>query len=56
MTASDNISAFARLKDLARVNTSDERRELLRGITDMFLGNPAERSDTECMLFDEVVS
>lgn len=56
MTASENVSAFARLKDLARVNSSDERRELLRGITDMFLGDPSGRSDTECMLFDDVVS
>ena len=49
------ISAFARLKDLAREPSSDKRRELLRNITDMFLGDPCERNETECMLFDEVV-
>lgn len=55
MTSPESLSAFSRLKDLAKVNSSEERRELLRGITDMFLGNPNTRSDTECMLFDEVV-
>ena len=55
MTSPESLSAFSRLKDLAKVNSSEERRELLRGITDMFLGNPNTRNETECMLFDEVV-
>ena len=50
-----NVLTFARLKDLAAEGSSDKRRELLRSITDMFLGDPCTRSDTECMLFDEVV-
>lgn len=49
------VSAFARLKDLASETSSDKRRELLRSITDMFLGDPCERNETECILFDEVV-
>ena len=51
----NTISAFGRLKDLAKEPSSDKRRELLRNITDMFLGDPCERNETECMLFDEVV-
>lgn len=49
-------SAFARLKDLAKETTSEKRRELLRGISDLFLANPTDRSETECMLFDDVVT
>ncbi|MAK62737.1 MAG: hypothetical protein CMK09_17345 [Ponticaulis sp.] len=48
-------SAFARLKELARDNSVEERRELLRSITDMFLAQSSSKSESECMLFDEVV-
>ncbi len=53
--SSSTVSAFARLKDLASESSSEKRRELLRSITDLFLGDPCERSDAECMLFDDVV-
>ena len=55
MPSTENVSAFARLKDLAKENSSDNRRELLRSITDMFLGDPCQRNHNECILFDEVV-
>ncbi|MAP94604.1 MAG: hypothetical protein CMK07_06585 [Ponticaulis sp.] len=48
-------SAFARLQDLAKENSSEQRRELLRSITDMFLAKSDEHSETECMLFDDVI-
>ena len=55
---SDNsvLSAFSHLRDLAAEPSSEKRRELLRTITDMFLGDPCERNETECLLFDDVVS
>ena len=56
MTKKTNQSAFARLKDLAAEPSSDKRRDLMREVTDMFLGDPAARSETECMLFDDVVA
>ncbi len=56
MTELASQSAFAKLKDLAVESSSDKRRDLLRGITDMFLGDISSRSETECMLFDDVVS
>lgn len=56
MTQLASQSAFARLKDLAAEPSSDKRRELMREVTDIFLGNPSERSETECLLFDDVVA
>ncbi|MFC6196519.1 DUF2336 domain-containing protein [Ponticaulis profundi] len=56
MNDQNAVSTFARLKDLATETSSEKRRELLRSVTDMFLGDPCDRSETECMLFDDVIS
>ena len=56
MTQKNTPSAFAHLKTLASESSSDKRRELLRTVTDLFLGDPCERSETECMLFEDVVA
>jgi len=53
MPASGN--QFALLLDLAKEGSSEKRRELLRQITDVFLAHPAERSDKESVMFDEIV-
>lgn len=55
MSINDAPSSFARLKDLAAEPSSEKRRELLRDVTDMFLADDS-RNESECMLFDEVVS
>lgn len=49
-------SAFKRLQALASEPSSETRRELLREVTDMFLGDPASQNETECMLFDDVIA
>jgi uncharacterized protein (DUF2336 family) len=49
-------SAFKRLQSLASEPSSETRRELLREITDMFLGDPSHQNEKESMLFDEVVA
>ena len=56
MTQQKSPSAFVRLTQLASEPSSEKRRELLRGITDLFLGDPCIRSDKECMLFEDVIS
>ncbi|MEQ1782689.1 MAG: DUF2336 domain-containing protein [Hyphomonadaceae bacterium] len=50
-----NANNFALLLDLAREGSSEKRRELLRQITDVFLAHPEQRSETESVLFDEIV-
>lgn len=50
-----NANNFALLLDLAKEGSSEKRRELLRQITDVFLAHPEERSETESVLFDEIV-
>lgn len=56
MTDRTTPSAFAHLKTLAAEPSSEKRRELLRTVTDLFLGDPCERSETECLLFEDVVA
>lgn len=46
---------FARLVDLAKATTSEERRELLREVTDLFFETSDVRSPRENHLFDEVL-
>lgn len=46
---------FARLLDLARAQSSDDRRELLREITDVFFTADGGRSDREDALFEDLV-
>ena len=55
MTKTFTASAFASLKNLAGEQSSEKRRELLRSVTDLFLAGPGEKTETECVLFDEVV-
>lgn len=55
MSNTPTASTFARLKDLAGEHSSDKRRELLRSVTDMFLAGGDDKTDSECVLFDEVV-
>ncbi len=50
-----NANNFALLLDLAREGSSEKRRELLRQITDVFMEHPEQRSETESVLFDEIV-
>lgn len=56
MSGKFSDSAFIRLRELAGETSSDKRRELLRSVTDIFLGDAGERSETECLLFGDVVS
>jgi uncharacterized protein (DUF2336 family) len=46
---------FARLIELAKEESSDKRRELLREITDMFFDSADTRTSKENQLFDEVL-
>lgn len=46
---------FAKLVDLARTTDSDQRRELLREVTDLFFETSATRSTRESALFDDVL-
>ena len=50
-----NANNFALLLDLAKEGSSEKRRELLRQITDVFLAQPEQRSESESILFDEIV-
>lgn len=50
-----NANNFALLLDLAKEGSSEKRRELLRQITDVFLAQPEQRSESEAVLFDEIV-
>lgn len=49
-------SRFAKLTALATAQGSDNRRALLREVTDLFFENEEERSDREQVLFDEVLT
>jgi uncharacterized protein (DUF2336 family) len=51
----EDSSKFALLLDLAKENSSDKRRELLRNVTDMFLADPAGLTAVNCAAFDEIV-
>lgn len=46
---------FARLLDLARAESSDMRRELLREVTDLFFHSGSALSEREDRLFEEVM-
>ena len=50
-----NGSRFEKLIDLARATGSDERRELLREVTDLFFETRGERSHAEDGLFGDVL-
>jgi len=49
-------SNFAMLLELAKETSSEKRREFLRQITDVFLEQPANRTDGEGAMFDDIVS
>jgi uncharacterized protein (DUF2336 family) len=51
----ENSGSFALLIELAKENSSEKRRELLRLVTDTFLASPNNPSDGEAELFDEIV-
>lgn len=46
---------FAKLVDLARTTDSDQRRELLREVTDLFFETSSTRTTRESALFDDVL-
>ena len=47
---------FAKLIDLAKETSSEKRRDLLREVSDVFFDeNEANRSATECQMFDEIL-
>jgi len=46
---------FAKLVDLARTTDSDQRRELLREVTDLFFETSTTRTTRESALFDDVL-
>lgn len=48
-------SRFAKLIDLARASDSDNRRDLLREVTDLFFESSGARGPRESALFDEVL-
>jgi uncharacterized protein (DUF2336 family) len=48
-------SRFSKLVDLARASDSEQRRELLREITDLFFERREERNEREAALFDDVL-
>ena len=50
-----STSRFSKLTDLARATDSDQRRELLREVTDLFFERRGERSQAEAALFDDVL-
>jgi uncharacterized protein (DUF2336 family) len=52
---SEAPSSFAKLLELAKSPNSDQRRELLRQVTDMFFASSGTRSEREDALFDEVM-
>ena len=47
-------SKFAMLMELAKETSSEKRRDLLREVTEIFFDDSA-RSDTECVMFDEII-
>lgn len=49
-------SNLSRLVDLAREQSSDKRRELLREMTDLFMEGPTNYSETESNQFGEILS
>jgi uncharacterized protein (DUF2336 family) len=49
------ITEIMQLVELAKGGSGDKRRELLRQITDVFLADPKKHSETEMMLFDEII-
>lgn len=49
------ITRFSRLVDLAKETSSEMRRELLREVTDVFLGAASECSDTEKSHFGDII-
>ena len=51
----DSASNFALLIELAKENSGEKRRELLRKVTDAFLSASEPRSEREAELFDEIV-
>lgn len=51
----DAVGNFALLIDLAKENSSEKRRELLRKVTDTFLTTSDTRSEREAELFDEII-
>lgn len=46
---------FAKLIELARAPNSDDRRELLREVTDLFFESSGKRNDRETALLDDVM-
>src|SRR5262245_5371968 len=46
---------FAKLVDLARTPDSEQRRELLREVTDLFFETSDSRNERESALFDDVL-
>ena len=48
-------SRFSRLVELAKESSSDKRRELLREVTDVFLGAAPECSETEKSYFGDIM-
>jgi uncharacterized protein (DUF2336 family) len=50
-----SMSRFAKLVDLARAPDSENRRELLREVTDLFFERRGERNKAEAALFDDVL-
>ncbi len=50
-----STSRFSKLTDLARATDSNQRRELLREVTDLFFERRGERSQAESALFDDVL-
>ncbi len=51
----DSSTSFAKLLDLAKSPNSEQRRELLRQVTDMFFATSGGRSEREDALFDDVM-
>ena len=49
------MSRFSKLVDLARAGDSEQRRVLLREITDLFFETSGARNERETQLFDEVL-
>jgi uncharacterized protein (DUF2336 family) len=48
-------SRFVKLVELARAPDSEQRRELLREVTDLFFESSGKRNDRESALFDDVL-
>jgi uncharacterized protein (DUF2336 family) len=52
---SATASSFSRLIELAKAPSSDQRRELLREVTDLFFASKGTRTEREEALFDDVL-